>query len=148
MVDWFEGESEENFWEDGPAPYGDKLSREEYVARMRKRTKAAAVSIINFMEDTRPSPHSAPLTTIRHQLIRSATSAGANYRAACVARSGREFFAKLSIVVEEADETVYWLELLYDSKINIDRKAVVALGKEWRELTKIISAARRTYRNR
>ena len=148
MVDWFEGEGEENLWKDEAVPYGEKMPREEFIAQMRKRTKAAAVSIINFMEDTPPCHYSSPLSVIRRQIIRSATSVGANYRAACVARSGREFFAKLSIVVEEADETVYWLELLYDSKIDIDRKAIVALGKEWRELTKIVSAARKSYRNR
>ena len=54
---------------------------------------------------------------IGNQLVRCGTSAGANYRAACRSRSRAEFGAKLGVVAEEADETVYWLELLRDGKL-------------------------------
>ena len=53
----------------------------------------------------------------------------------------------MSIVVEEADETVFWLEILYESKIKINKEGVIPLGKEWREITKIMSAARKKAKN-
>lgn len=73
------------------------------------RTKALAVAVIRAVDRL---PYSDGLSVVRKQLIRSVTSAGANYRAACRARSDREKFAKVCIVVEEADETLFWLELM------------------------------------
>ena len=77
------------------------------------------------------------------QLLRSGTSVGANYRAACRARSTAEFIAKIGIVLEEADETVYWLELLCESGIMPEEKLSLLL-QEANELVKIFSATRRT----
>jgi len=56
-------------------------------------------------------------SVIIYQLVKSATSTGANYRAACIARSKAEFFSKICIVVEEADESVYWLEVINDANL-------------------------------
>jgi four helix bundle protein len=77
------------------------------------------------------------------QLLRSGTSVAANYRAACRARSKREFVAKLCIAVEEADETVFWLELLLESGL-VSRHKLSALMEEAGELLAILSASRRT----
>jgi four helix bundle protein len=80
---------------------------------------------------------------IGNQLVRRATSVGANYRAACRARSRAEFAAKLGVVAEEADESVYWLELISEGKILAETK-VIDLLKEANELTAILTSARRT----
>jgi len=80
---------------------------------------------------------------IGNQLVRSATSVGANYRAACRSRSRAEFAAKLGVVAEEADESVYWLELISEGKLLAEAK-VTDLLKEANELTAIFTSARRT----
>jgi four helix bundle protein len=82
---------------------------------------------------------------IGKQLLRSGTSVGANYRAACRARSRNEFIAKLGIVVEEADETIYWLELLVENDI-VQEGRLRELLNETRELTALFTAAQRTSR--
>ncbi|MBN1126415.1 MAG: four helix bundle protein [Sedimentisphaerales bacterium] len=83
---------------------------------------------------------------IRTQLIRSATSIAANYRAACIAHSKAGFVSKLSIVVEEADETSFWLEFVMDENL-LQIKLVKPLWEEAQELTKIFFASRKTARN-
>jgi four helix bundle protein len=80
---------------------------------------------------------------IGSQLVRCGTSIGANYRAACRSRSHAEFAAKLGIVAEEADETVYWLELLRDANLLFDGK-LSELLREANELTAIFTAGRRS----
>lgn len=77
------------------------------------------------------------------QLLRSGTSIGANYRAACRARSRAEFIAKLGIVLEESDETAFWLELLLESDV-INHDKFNALLKEADEFTSIFVASLRT----
>ncbi len=79
------------------------------------------------------------------QLLRAGTSVGANYRAACRARSRSEFVARLGIVVEEADESIYWLELLADNGI-VPQLRLKELLTEAHELTAIFTAARHTSR--
>src|SRR5438045_1130487 len=78
----------------------------------KDRTKRFAVRVIRLV-DSLPQKRSADV--VGKQLLRAATSVGANYRAACRARSKAEFCAKLGIVEEEGDECVYWLELLIDA---------------------------------
>ena len=143
MPDWFDLGYEESFFVNDPeSSYGAPRSdREMYIDTMRRRTKAAAIAIIDYIEDCRPS---TSLRVISNQIIKSSTSTAANYRAACLARSGREFYAKMSIVVEEADETVFWLEVLYESKVKVNKEGIIPLGKEWREISKIMNAARKT----
>jgi len=80
---------------------------------------------------------------ITRQLLRSSTSVGANYRAVCRARSAADFISKLGIVLEEADETLFWLELLQDSGVaSADR--FVPLLREANELVAIFVASLRT----
>jgi four helix bundle protein len=78
-----------------------------------------------------------------NQLVRSGTAIGANYRAACRARSRAEFAAKLGIVAEEVDESLYWLELIRDGKL-FSGDRIADLLKEADELTAIFTAGRRT----
>lgn len=85
--------------------------------------------------------------TIGRQALRSATSVAANYRAACRARSKAECNAKLGVVVEEADETVFWLEILSDSGI-VAAKRVDNLMTEATEIRSIMAASHRTARIR
>ena len=80
----------------------------------RERTKTASLRVIRLFQQL---PHTAEAQILGKQLLRSATSVAANYRAACRGRSGAEWFAKLSICLEEADETQFWLELLRDAEI-------------------------------
>ncbi len=82
---------------------------------------------------------------IGRQLLRSATSVAANYRAAGRARSKAEFYSKLCIVVEEADEVVFWLEIIQESKMS-DSQELILLRKEALELLYIFSASRKTAR--
>ena len=83
--------------------------------------------------------------TIRMQIVRAGTAVGANYRAVCRSRSGRDFIAKLGVVIEEVDETSYWLEILVDGEI-VTASAVSALRREADELTRIFVASRVTAR--
>ena len=76
----------------------------EYRVAMQQRTKQFALRVIKLFQAL---PHSDESIIIGKQLLRSSTSVGANYRAACRARSPKEFYSKLSIVIEEADETMY-----------------------------------------
>jgi four helix bundle protein len=84
---------------------------------------------------------------IARQLIRSSCSVGANYRAACVAKSKLDFIAKLGIVHEEIDELVYWLELLVESKIILSEQGEAAI-KEAAEILSIIVASLKTAKER
>ena len=78
---------------------------------------------------------------VGRQLLRSSTSVAANYRAACRARSKPEFYAKLSIVLEEADESLFWLEYVRDGKL-LDERFLSSYISESLELVKIFSSAR------
>src|SRR5690349_6415852 len=80
---------------------------------------------------------------IGNQLVRCGTSIGANYRAACCSRSRAEFAAQLGVVAEEADETVYWLELLRDGNLVSEENLAESL-LEANELTPIFTAGRRS----
>ncbi len=80
----------------------------------KNRTKALAVQVIHLVGNL---PQGGTAAVLGKQLLRSATSVGANYRAACRAKSTADMIAKLAIVEEEADETLYWLELLAETNI-------------------------------
>ena len=110
---------------------------------LKTRTKALAIRVIRLF---RALPRSVEAQVLGKQLLRSGTSVGANYRAACRSRSRQEFVAKLGVVVEEADETGYWLELLSDAGI-LPRRRLESLLSEADQLTAIFNAARRTTRN-
>lgn len=91
------------------------------------RTKVFALRALKLVDHL---PRTASGRAIGNQLVRSATSVGANYRAACRSRSRAEFAAKLGVVAEEADESVYWLELVREAKLLPDSKIGAVLGSE------------------
>jgi four helix bundle protein len=107
---------------------------------LRKRTKDFALRVIRM---SRALPNTREANVISNQIIRSATSMAANYRATGLARSKAEFIAKLGVVLEEADETVFWLELLAESGV-IKPAKLTAILAEANELVAIFSASRRT----
>jgi four helix bundle protein len=107
---------------------------------LAQRAKAFAIGIIRLVAQL---PKTQESRVIAQQIVRSGTSVGANYRAVCRARSRAEFVAKLGTVVEEADETVFWLEILIESGISQEDRTMVLLG-EAKELLAIFSASRRT----
>ena len=108
--------------------------------QLREQTKRFALHIVRLF---RALPKTEEARIIGRQVLRSGTSVGANYRAACRSRSRAEFLAKLGVVVEEADETVFWIELLSESRI-IQPESTTSLLREAEELLYIFSAARRT----
>ena len=109
---------------------------------LKVRTKNFALRILRLY---RSLPRTEEARILGKQLLRSGTSIGANYRAACRARSRAEFVAKLGIVLEEADETVFWLELLQEGKVFSPEK-LVGLVREANELVSIFVSAVRTAR--
>ena len=100
--------------------------------------------ILDLVEEL---PVSIAGKAIANQIVRSGTSVGANYRAVCRARSDREFISKMNIVVEESDETLFWLELIEEKKwIDIDK--LLMLTKEANELTSIFVSSLKTVKLR
>src|SRR5262245_21004475 len=108
------------------------------------RTKQFALRVIRLTDSLAPSRSAA---VIARQLLRSATSVAANYRAACRARSQAEFQVKLGIVEEEADESEFWLELLVESG-KVKEALVAGLQKVVHELVAMVVASIRTSRRR
>jgi len=111
----------------------------EFRELFKERLKQFALRIIKLFQGL---PKTGEAQIIGKQLLRSGTSVAANYRAACRARSGRDFFSKLSIVVEEADETLFWLELLLDADI-FSKNKLQPIMTESLEILKIVSTARK-----
>jgi four helix bundle protein len=109
---------------------------------LRDRTKSFAVRIVRLY---RSLPLRADAQVLGKQLLRCGTAVAANYRAACRARSKAEWIAKIGIVVEEADESVFWLEMLIDCEIVAAAK-LQQLIKEGYELSAIFTASRYTAR--
>ncbi len=118
------------------------MKQDEFDQFFRDRTKRLTVEIIKLYREL---PKSGESKIIGFQLMRSATSMSANYRAACRARSKAEFFAKLSIVIEEADETLFWLEILEDCGI-CDSSSLDRYKKETTEILSVMAKARKTIR--
>jgi four helix bundle protein len=109
--------------------------------QLKERTISFAVAMLRLINKF---PHAPAANVIGHQLAKSATSVGANYRAACSARSKPEFIAKLQIVVEEAEESVYWLDVLDRSQLlPLDVRSARA---EASELRAIFASSLRTAR--
>lgn len=107
---------------------------------LKARTKQFAIRVIRMLHSLPPSLEGR---VIGKQLLRSATSVAANYRAACRGRSRADFLSKLGIVVEEADESAFWLELLGDAEI-MNRDRLRELMAEANELLAIFAAAQIT----
>jgi len=108
--------------------------------QLRNRTKEFALRIVRLF---RSLPRSPEAQVMGRQLLRSGTSVGANYRAVCRSRSKAEFIAKLGIVVEEADESAFWLELLIETE-TFKKEKLEGLLNEARELTALFNASRTT----
>jgi len=107
---------------------------------LKTRTKQFALRVMKLVGAL---PTGAVARPIGNQLIRSGTSIGANYRAACRGHSKAEFIARLGIVVEEADGTCYWLELIIEGQL-LPGKLVEPLLQEANEITAIMVASRKT----
>jgi four helix bundle protein len=110
--------------------------------QLLKRTKVFALEIIDFVSLL---PNNNKGNIISRQILKSGTSVGANYRAACRAKSKDDFRYKIKVVEEEADETLYWLELIYESAL-ITNPMVNILLKEADELTAIFTSISKTSR--
>jgi four helix bundle protein len=110
----------------------------------KQRTKQLALQVIQLVQEL---PRGRTLDAISTQLLRSATSIGANYRAACRGKSTADVLAKLAIVEEEADETLYWLELLIDARL-VPEARISKLMQETHEITAMIVASIKTLRTR
>jgi four helix bundle protein len=108
--------------------------------QLKNRTKKLALEIIR-LTDTLPKVDSTVI--LNRQIIRSATSVAANYRAACRARSKADFVNKLGIVEEEADETLFWLDMLIESG-KVSKDNITDLYKEVNEIVAIFSASHKT----
>ena len=104
---------------------------------LKKRTKQFALMIIKLVENL---PKIRAGQTIGNQMIRSGTSVAENYRAACRARSNSDFISKITIVEEESDETLFWLELLAEAEI-LKKEKLYDIILEADELTAIFTAS-------
>ena len=109
---------------------------------LKKRTKAFALRILKLVDAL---PKTTAGRTLSSQIVRSGTSVAANYRAACRAKSIADFIAKMGIVEEEADETLFWLELLEESEL-VTAAKLPAIKQEANELIAITVASIKTAR--
>ena len=110
---------------------------------LKSRTKAFAVQMIELVDRL---PQSRSTNVIARQIIRSGTSVGANYRAACRAKSRADFISKMGNVEEECDETIYWMELLIDAK-KVESSVLDNSLREANELLAITVASIKTARS-
>jgi len=112
---------------------------------LKKRTKAFAIRILKLVDAL---PKTTAGRALSSQIVRSGTSIGANYRAACRAKSTADFIAKMAIVEEEADETLFWLELLEESEL-LPAAKLTAIKQEADELIAItVTSIKTARRNR
>ena len=111
------------------------MSETSWNEQFRNRTKKLAIAIIKAFSSWKKTDE---IRIIGKQLIRSSTSVAANYRAVCRARSDRERYAKLCVVVEEADETQFWLEILVESDL-IKIEEILNIRQEVEEIVKVMT---------
>jgi four helix bundle protein len=109
---------------------------------MKRRTRAFALRVIRLVESL---PQSKTADVIGKQLLRCGTSVGANYRASCRAKSPADFIAKMGIVEEEADEVIYWVELLVESGL-VKKSRIDDLLREANQLVAIVVSSIKTAR--
>ena len=105
----------------------------------RQRSKSLAMTICRWLEEL---PKKESLFYLKGQLIRSGTSVAANFRAACRARSAQEYYSKLCIVVEECDETLFWIEFIEET-FSIQNDNTPLIKKETSELLAVFSTTKR-----
>src|ERR1700735_3998562 len=107
---------------------------------LKRRTQRFAIDVIKFVEELPPK---RSLNVLSNQLLRCSSSVGANYRSACKGKSTADFINKIVIVEEEADESIYWLELMEEAGL-VSSKDIFTLKKEANELTAIFTAIGKT----
>jgi four helix bundle protein len=112
---------------------------------LKERTKKLALAVIKIAEKL---PNNSVGWTFTDQIIRSATSIAANYRAACRAKSDKDFVSKLETVIEETDETLFWLDMIEESNIIVDKTLIAPLTKETNELLSIFVSSVKTVKSR
>jgi len=112
---------------------------------LQRRTKKFALEIIKLAERL---PNNRVGWTFTDQIVRSATSVAANYRAVCRAKSDKDFISKMETVIEEADETLFWLEMMEESGIMIEDFGLKDLKIESNELVSIFVASAKTVKTR
>ena len=117
----------------------DAMTKEE----LKIRTKRFALMIIKLIDDL---PGTKAGHTIGNQIIRSGTSVAANYRSACRARSNADFISKITVVEEECDETLFWLELIEEAEL-LSKERLQDIISEADELSAIFTASGKTARN-
>ena len=116
-------------------------SKVEFVDALTKRIKQWVLDVLALCESL---PATTTTRVINYQLIKSSTSTGANHRATRRARSQKEFFSKLSIAIEEADESQYWLELIEGKGIACNQSLLQNTLREIDEIIRILAKARNT----
>ncbi|HAV24999.1 MAG TPA: four helix bundle protein [Bacteroidetes bacterium] len=114
----------------------------EFVKVFKKRTKKFAIDTLKLCDELPYNQNSTRI--ISNQLGRSASSVAANYRAACVSRSDKEFVSKVSISIEEGDESCFWLEVLDEGDFYSDKGKIKDLLDEADQITRVISRSRQT----
>lgn len=112
--------------------------------QLKNRTKKYSITILDLVEKL---PNTISGRAVSNQIVRSGTSVGANYRAVCRARSDREFIAKMSIVIEESDENLFWLEIILEKQW-INKSEIDIIWKEGNELTAIFVSSIKTIKDR
>ncbi len=115
------------------------MSNEEFAENFKARTKQFVIRATKLYQAL---PKSGEAKIFGDQFLRAASSVGSNYRAACRARSNEEFFAKISIVIEECDEACFWMELMVDTGL-LSKERVETLIKEGYEILAIIASSRK-----
>jgi four helix bundle protein len=116
------------------------MPHSDFNSKYAERTKQLSISIIRWYAGL--SGKTDEVRILGKQLIRSVTSTAANFRASCRARSTSERFAKLCIVVEEIDETVFWLELFQETEI-AEKTILAAMQEEALQILKVMASTRR-----
>ena len=119
------------------------MSYEQFNENFRQRTKQFAVDVIKFYGEQKKSE---PIKILGDQLLRASTSVASNFRAATRARSKKEFFSKICVVVEEADETQFWLELMDESEL-VKREQVEPLQHEASEILAVVTSIKSKLRS-
>jgi four helix bundle protein len=114
-------------------------SNTAFAEAFKNRTKQFTIDVVKYCREL---PKTREANIFNHQLIRCSSSVASNYRAACRARSAKEFYAKLCIVVEEADECIFWLEML--EATNARCTSIENLIKEGTEILSIAATSRKT----
>jgi four helix bundle protein len=112
--------------------------------QLRARTKQFTLRVMNVVTAL---PDTAQGRVIANQLMKAGSSVGANYRAVCRSRTRKDFINKLGVVIEEADESAYWLEVIGEGNV-LDLRTVGPLLQEANELVAIFTAARKSARRR